>query len=221
MQESKLGGKPPLKLGVLVLLSSALLLSVVLWSLLSNWRSPSALAGTQVVVTDVPPPPTCGYCDHNLVGKTVSEIGSFALQYVEDSHLVLSGTPEILLSRPLNPADFTALGLGCLPSYSTIEVPPLAMVILKGHFRSNQLGTSLAEPSAADDPPGYLGFVFDLWAGTPAATINSPYGAMLGAALNDPSLPSIEAPSTCPPPVPAAERRLHYGQSLDETTNSK
>lgn len=167
---------------------------------------------TSQAVTELPPPPTCHYCAGNLVGKTADEIGQYALQYTQNNHIVRSGTPQILLSRPITREAYTALGLGCLPEFGVIEPPPLALVILKGDFDLNSFGGAHAPIRQDLGEIIYLGYVFDLWAGMPTSWQTTKSGGTFRTALNDPSLPDDgNEPSACPPGLPLSQATLHYG----------
>src|SRR5689334_9296779 len=68
-----------------------------------------------------PPPSTCSYCTHNLVGKSAREIGQYAVERLQEEHAVYSGEPQVLAARAITREEFTALGLGCLGDSIAIE----------------------------------------------------------------------------------------------------
>lgn len=174
----------------------------------------AAQGDTAQPVTQLPPPPTCGYCVNNLVGKTTNEIGQYALKYAQNNQLVRSGAPQILLSRPITREEYTALGLGCLPEFAVFEQPPLDLVILKGDFDVNRFGGARAPLRQEPNETIYLGYVFDLWAGQPASWQTTKSGGVFRAALNDASLPlDGNEPSVCPPQLPTSQITLHYGNA--------
>ncbi len=192
--------------------------SLLIWSTIE--RSHGATDGRQAStepLTLIQPPDTCSYCSHNLVGMTSQQIGLFAVDYARANNYVRSGTPEILLSRSITRDQNTALGLGCLPDFATIEQPPLALVILKGDFDLNRLASGAAPPAPRTaNKTEYLSFVFDLWAAEPAAWNESYTGGLFRTALNDSSLPveTSDEPTNCPPPIPISKLTLHYGQPV-------
>lgn len=153
------------------------------------------------------PPPTCHYCLAHLLNASPEEIGRFAVQYAIDWGEVLSGTPQVMLSRLVTWDDYLTLGLGCPPSKVTFEEPPLALVILKGDLLP--VGPGLATfPDVK-----YIAYVFDLWADAPTSKIWSADGVTFRIALNDPSLPdgNSSMPMVCPTPLPHKITQ-HYGE---------
>jgi hypothetical protein len=191
---------------ILILLGTALLL-------IAHGSTISANAGAgnskQTSAQSLPtPPPSCHYCSTRFLNASLDEIGQFAVQRAIDWHEASGAPPQAVLTRMVTPQDYLPLGLGCPLDFGTIEVPPLALVILKGDLRPNM-------PDMGAEPPGikYIGYVFDLWADAPTLEIASRDGGAFRIALNDPSLPSDETDTyICPTPVPY-KKTLHYGDS--------
>jgi hypothetical protein len=174
--------------------------------LLAACGSPAIGAGgtpTPPVRTDGTPIPLG---PNNLLGKTPAQIAAYAQTYVQNDARIVSGTPQVLLVRAINPDQGPALGIGCIPNHVTIEDPPLVLVILKGNFE-------LHLPGGRPTDVQYIGYVFDVWAGGASVTRGSKNGGIFRAALNDPSLPPEYAgpPQICPTPDP--DSRWHYGAS--------
>lgn len=193
---------------VAVLLAGSLLL------LSANGRTVAPEKGATSAVTLAQPPATCQYCSRNLVGKSAEEVGQFALEYAKANGNVRKGTPQLLLSRSITGEEYTALGLGCLPTFDTLEEPPMVLVILRGYLDLGALASGTA-PKVTDMAPVYMGLVFDLWAAQPVAWVLSHnQGGIFRQALNDPALP-VETSSApgCPKQIPMSQRYLHYGQA--------
>ena len=146
------------------------------------------------------------YGTRDLKGATPAQVGQFAVQYALAQGAVRSGKPQVLLSRSVKRSDVSALGIACMGGSSTIEEPPLVLVIMKGDFRLKGGGGS----SHALVAP-YLAYVFDVWAAEPMLTSASTDGAKFRQALNDPSLPANpDGVLSCPTDVPSTQT-LHYG----------
>lgn len=144
----------------------------------------------------------------NLRGASPEQIGQYALEYVQH-HLTVHGTPQVLLARAIKPGDMPGLGLGCPISISSIEEPPLTLVILKGSF--DLRGTMLGRNSAGIEY-NYVAYVFDQWSAGHMLFQASQTGSRFRTALNDPSLPLDESSASmvCPTEVPG-KKTLHYG----------
>ena len=162
-----------------------------------------------VPLTLATPPPSCHYCDGNLVGKTAAQVAEHALQYVQKRGIAHNGTPKILLVRSITREEYTGLGLGCLGEPITIEEAPLALVIMKGEINPDVFDYAHMPFLAA---VMYLGLVFDLWTGNHTAAIGEANGSIFRKALNDPSvhMPTEKPTTDCPQGKPVGERTLHY-----------
>ncbi len=187
-----------------VLLSGVVML-LVLWALFGG--SPSPNAASAAVPSDVPrrtdgtPIPLTS---SNLLGKSLAEIDQITLRTAQLEQKVGSGSPQVLLTRPVKPADLPALGLVCMPSGYTYEEPPYVLVILRGDFQL-ALMTGPADRALFGVRLGSLG------------GDACPYRMVVGwanfrIALNDPSLPQRSSPMTisCPAYTGA---KLHYGDT--------
>lgn len=160
------------------------------------------------------PPNPYRYGSNNLIDASPGEVAQFALDFVQATHQVRSGKPQVLLSRAVTGEDIMMLGLGCMPDSATIEEPPLVLVILKGDFSPNMPGGGLESAT-------YMAFAFDVWAAKPMSTWASRTGVGFRTALNDPTLPEGSAglPNVCP--TPAAPATLHYGDTAPAPTAPK
>jgi hypothetical protein len=154
----------------------------------------------------------------DLKGASPEEIGRFAQEYAQANGLVWNGTPTVLLSLPITRDQYTALGLGCLPDFASIEQPPLALVILKGDLEFPSSGLIKSQSRRASG--AYAAYVFDIWSARPVALDGSYTGGMFRKALNDPTLPTNENwnPDTCPTPLPASMKTMHYGDYAPGST---
>jgi hypothetical protein len=136
---------------------------------------------------------------HILAGKSLEEIAEHAVRHFVPLHLDSVGEVQVLLARYVTRTEFTALGLGCLPSGIPLEEPPYVLVVLEGSFRqkwSRILDSSLRAHYAA--------FMVDVWAAGSTVTITSGNGDVFRQALGDPTLPTPnptpEFPTVCPTP---------------------
>ncbi|HEX9990723.1 MAG TPA: hypothetical protein VGE45_19880 [Chloroflexia bacterium] len=161
------------------------------------------------------------YSTRNLVGDTPEEVEQFALSYVS-KHLIVSGTPQVLLIRPITQSELPALGLGCPQAKMTIEDPPQTLVILNGDFDVSRAG-----PGMVNIIPwhfAYVAYIFDNWSGNYSTFIYSRNGGPFRIALNDPTLPS-DGPegdshgvsAVCPTQIPRPITR-HFGEIVFEPT---
>ena len=199
----------------IIILSSGvillLLVSIVLLVAASSGRVVEAQAGPFK-----PPRP--------LVGASPEEVGQAAKDYTAGQFKVLSGTPTVLLARPVTKEDLPKLGLPEI-GFSASEDPPLMLVALKGDFDVSSLQMS---GGASPWKVGYIVYVFDLKAGMPTLTLVSPRGGTFRTLLNDPTLPedTAQTPNTAqntnqptedpniplPSPVPAnPSHKYPYG----------
>lgn len=164
--------------------------------------------------------PTYSFADR--IGDTPEEVEQYALSYVR-KHLIVYGTPQVVLVRPITQPERPALGLGCPQAKVTIEDPPQTLVILKGDF-----DVSGAMPGIANSLIGhvsYVAYIFDHWAGNYTTYISSRNGEVFRIALNDPTLPadgpegeSANTPLVCPTDIPYPVTR-HYGDFAPPLTD--
>lgn len=156
----------------------------------------------------------------DLVNVSAQEVGEYAKLFASQ-HLKAKGDQEVRLVRNVTREEVTELGLGCIPDFSSIEHPPLILVILKGEFDfSNALPGASSKAPETDHNPGkksYVAYIFDAWAAFPAAMYESQDGSRLKKALKDPTLPDPVHGSesiVCPTPVPASQKKWHYGEEV-------
>jgi hypothetical protein len=148
-------------------------------------------------------------------------MGQVAKEYTASTFNIVSGTPVVLLTRPVTKEELPRLGLPEIAFGG--ETPPLHLVALKGDFDVQGLSPSATVPWRVN----YIVYVYDLQAGVPALTLVSPHGGEFRTLLNDSSLPldiassSGESPNTRPDliasPVPVAPRiQLPYGSTAPD-----
>ncbi len=158
-----------------------------------------------------------------LANASPEEIGQVAINYTIARGQSFGGKPQVLLVRPTTWKEIADMGLGMRGS-STIEEPPLMLVILKGDFSGGGLPdfnkSTTFNQNTIGQGAAYVAYVFDLWAGVPAYTFTSLHGEGLKQALNDPSLPDMQPVSQVPVgtdphivAVPTAPAHLHYGDT--------
>ena len=144
----------------------------------------------------------------NLLGATPEQVGQFAVEFAQHRAVIYSGSPQVMLSRPVTNDELGALGLNCI-YFGTIEKPPLMLVILKGDFGRVGLGANMASPRFK-----YVVYVFDVWAADATSIIGVVNGGLLRLALNDPNLPSDTPGQAGPQPHSCQSGptpKHHYG----------
>lgn len=145
-----------------------------------------------------------------LTDASAQRVGQLALAQARRDFVVRSGAPRVLLARRVARDDLPALGLGRIPR-TTFEDPPLMLVIVAGDFGAAHLPSILT-----GGPPQHythVGYVYDLWAGSPTLTIASKDGGLFRIALGDPTLPVVPTPIAAPFAGPAAPLH-HYGETV-------
>ncbi len=192
----------------------------------SSGVSSAALPAPMETVTNAVPSPTQIPPRKPLGAASPEGVGQAAIAFAYEERRVLSGTPQVLLARPITLEELGNLGLGW-SSFGSIEQPPLMLVILKGDFskaisfggfqRSEPCLLIKDQPSSCPEPEHYhyIGYVYDLWAGMPTIYMQSKSGGIFKQALNDPSLP-YEAPLSTPEnrhTLPSGSNAFHYGDS--------
>lgn len=206
--------------------------AVVMWTTLSTKtnalpNNSNALAGVPTTSTKEqykpikePKPASDKRKGRDLVNVSAEEIGEYAKLFASQ-HLKAKGDQEIRLVRNVTREQVAELGLGCVPDFSSIEQPPLVLVILKGEFDFDNAfpGAISAAPENERESgkKSYVAYLFDAWAAFPAAMYESQDGSRFKKALNDPTLPDPEHGSeaiVCPTPVPASQKKWHYGEEV-------
>jgi hypothetical protein len=125
---------------------------------------------------------------HSLVSALPTEIGQAAIDHTLAQFSIMSGSPQVLLTRSITVKDLPSLGLPKI-NFAALE-PPLMLVILKGDFDiSNLPGGGNIPKSNWHWRVGYIAYVMDLKAGLPTLTMGSPQGGIFRKALNNPNLP--------------------------------
>ena len=122
----------------------------------------------------------------SLTGASQQQVGQFAVEYTQQEFRVLSGSPQIALTRSVKANELEGLGLDPV-NLESIEEPPLMLVIVKGDFG---LGTTTASTLDRDRWRfSYISYVFDVWSARSTSTVASAKGGVFRKVLNDPSLP--------------------------------
>ncbi len=157
------------------------------------------------------------------------EMGDYAIEYTRARFQILSGTPEVLVSRQVTSIELRALGLDA-PDF-VCEEPPLTLVILKGDFDANNMPGigKLMDTSSAR--VSYIAYVFDMLSGIPTAILTADTPSDFALALNDPTIPTSTPQHTLIPdpnlvPLPAGEQlqpnplrtRCAYGSVVPTVT---
>ncbi len=123
----------------------------------------------------------------SLTGASQPQVAQFAVEYTQQEFRVLSGSPQVVLTRSVKAGELEGLGLDPV-NLASIEEPPLMLVIVKGDFG---LGTTTASTLDRDRWRfSYISYVFDEWSARSASTVASAKGGVFRKVLNDPSLPN-------------------------------
>jgi hypothetical protein len=122
--------------------------------------------------------------------STDQAIASAALQWTRISFIV-RGTPKVILIRSVTIEDLSKLGLSEGAGVNTQG--SLKLVIIKGEFDLSTLRGGFSSKKEKVKA-SYVGYVFDLEAGLPMATLTSKNGGRFRKALNQPNLPDDVLP---------------------------
>lgn len=134
----------------------------------------------------------------SLINASRQEVGQAALNYTLancDKFTVLSGTPQVVLIRPIKVADFPSWGFGEV-GFAGNSLP-MMLVVVKGDFdTTNFIRSVSAHPLTGIERTKfqYIAYIFDLGVGLPTLTTTALTGESFGRELNDPSLPDIDLP---------------------------
>ena len=142
-----------------------------------------------------------------LTNASEAQVGQVALNLVRQDFDIRSGTPQIVLTRSIVRDNLPKLNLPSIPR-TTIEEPPLMLVVIKGDFGSSHLPSIVT--GQTDQVFKYIGYIFDLWAGAPTLTMADPDGGEFRTVLGDLTLPTVTTPLS-PQPVKSPAPLQHYG----------
>lgn len=133
----------------------------------------------------------------------MEEVKQRALDYTSARFKIVSGTPEVVLARPVISAELPNLGLGThLPG---TEIP-MMLVVVHGNIDTNL--RSAAPREYRHTQVEYIAYVFDLMAGFPMITATSHRGGAFRSLLNNPNLPEVP---------PEARRRAERPSTAEAT----
>jgi hypothetical protein len=110
------------------------------------------------------------------------------LDYTREHGAIISGEPQVVLSRSATPAEVTQLGYGQW-IFQAGCVVPMYIVILKGDLDARSVLPDAALPPDQKIPVKYLVYVYDMNLTRIIATYGDPTGAVVKKALGDPTLP--------------------------------
>lgn len=168
----------------------------------------------------------------SLTGALPEEVEQVALDYTLARFKVLSGTPNVVVTRRATTNDLSSLGFPT-DRYDS-EDNPLMLIVLKGDFDVTNMGRRAN--SKWHKQVDYIVYLFDLRAGVPTLTQTSAKGGILRNLLNDPSLPDdpvanpealeqlkrMNLPKAIPiPPEQPPARKLPYGSTAPHVVPSK
>ena len=152
----------------------------------------------------------------SLVNASVEEVKQRALDYTSARFKIVSGTPEVVLARPIISAELPNLGLGThLPGPEI----PMMLVVVHGNIDTNL--RSAAPREYRHTQVEYIAYVFDLMAGFPMITATSHRGGAFRSLLNNPNLPEdlppearrrAERPSTAEAKPEQSIRTIPYNR---------
>lgn len=149
--------------------------------------------------------------------STVSVGGALerrALDYTREVHLVLSGTPQVLLSRDLTMSDLLSLGT-CGESHPAND-PRYRLVVVRADLDlSNMPGVVAHSRSVEDRRAGFIAYVYDssTQSMAPVAEYTSRNGGAFRKILDDPTLPD-DVPPAAPPGTKQDDLSLDPGACM-------
>lgn len=163
------------------------------------------------------------YGTSTLIGASPAEVGEFAVTYAQHQ-LVVHGTPEVLISRTVTREEIASLGLGCI-NFSSIEEPPLRLVIMKGDFDLSHMPGTTSPAVKSTWQAHYVAYVFDAWAAQATYLTSSRNGGRFRQVLGDQSLaedyPGQASTATLNCPTDNQPKHLHYGEVAPPATLNK
>lgn len=151
---------------------------------------------------------------HSLAGASQAEVGQYAIDYTGAEFHILSGSPQVVLVRPVKVSDFPSLGFRGTMRFANGE-PPLVLAVLHGDFDVTNLAPG-RDSTKWHSRVAYIAYIFDVNSGEAAMTASSWRGGDFRRLLGDPSLPADDpvvtavsdsvAPHAVPyiPPTPRA-----------------
>lgn len=110
------------------------------------------------------------------------------LDYTREHGAIISGEPQVVLSRKASVDEVAALGFGQW-NFQAGCVVPMQIVILKGELDARSVLPDAALPAGQKIPVKYLVYVYDMNLNRIIATYGDPTGAVVKKALGDPTLP--------------------------------
>jgi len=160
---------------------------------------------TAVIVSPPNSPAGAGlrYLPRDLAHASPDTLGKAAIEYTNVRFRIVSGTPEVRVSRPVAASELPALGLTSVDRMLSKSVP-LGLVVLKGDF--DLTGGFPGYTSERNLRIQYIAYVIDLETGLPISWQTARTGGALRLALGDPSLPDEVRVWTPAPGAKAAER---------------
>jgi hypothetical protein len=141
------------------------------------------------------------------INSSDAQIAKAATDYTVGEHAVLTGTPQVVLNRRVTVASLEQFGFGTIAM--PVNPPPLQLVILKGDFDASGVLPGMTTQLSAE----YIGYVFDLYAGSLNSVRVSPHGGIFRVALNNPNLPDDY-------PAAPANEQITESKALAPTASS-
>jgi hypothetical protein len=146
----------------------------------------------------------------SLLNASDQEVTNAALESTRISFDV-TDTPKVILIRSVTIEDLSKLGLSEVAGGDVGK--PLKLVVVKGAFDLSNIRGGFSSKKGKLKA-SYVGYIFDLDAGVPIATLTSKNGGRFRKALNQPNLPEDvqpddsglnkgNSPEAVPVPLPA------------------
>ena len=157
--------------------------------------TPGALSGTFVA--------------RPLTNASLDEIKAVAMDFLLKNFGTNHETPSIVFAQFVTQEDLDNMEIDA-PNFSSIETPPLAMVIFKGDLTPVRM-LRAAAPGTPLPRGHYAALIFELWCGCATSVSVSPDGSMFKKALNDPSIPERKLPFVKMKRLGPEEKNVHYG----------
>lgn len=146
----------------------------------------------------------------DLTTSSVDEVKQVALGYTRTRFKISSGTPEVILIRPVTFAELPSLGFTSINPGGT-EIP-LMLIVIKGDIDVSNM-RSRTPKEFRHTRVEYVAYVFDLLAGVPTLIQTSHRGGAFRRLLNNPNLPE-----DLPPAARQSIKRRTMPEALLETS---
>jgi hypothetical protein len=178
-------------------MAATVTIGVVVDEVASN-PTPTLTDGISNPVTET----TIAYTPHSLVGASAQEVSQLAVRAMKGC--VISGNPQVVLTRQINDTDLLAMGLN---DFANGNNQLRSLVIIKADMDPKLCTRGRLTGFRIE----YIAYLINLEHGTIIGTTTSRQGGAFRKALNDPTLPDDALPPTVLPTqlVPGATFQVY------------